>query len=164
MLIDEAGEDQHLAEVTANNSLAFAHDFTHAILLDAAGDDTYDVQQHGMGYSINRSVAMLIDVAGNDTYKSEKTERPGFAKNAEGFRARDGVGTYFADTTSIGLFLDVGGDDTYWTEDFQNNQHWLDPEDSPNWDDRNFSVGVDCPEGTVDFTPVPVRPPSGKRE
>ena len=164
VLIDEAGNDQHLAEVTANNSLAFAHDFTHAILLDAGGDDVYDVRQHGIGYSINRSVALLIDIGGNDTYKSEKTERPGFAQNAEGFRARDGVGTYFADTTSIGLFLDVGGDDTYWTEDFQNNQHWLDPEDSPNWDDRNFSVGVDCPEGTVDFTPVPVRPPSGKRE
>jgi hypothetical protein len=164
VLIDEAGNDQHLVEVTANNSLAFAHDFTIAILLDAGGDDVYDVKNNGMGYSINRSVAMLIDVGGDDTYKSEKTERPGFAQNSEGFRARDGVGTYFADTTSIGLFLDVGGDDTYWSEDFQNNQHWLDPEDSPNWADRNFSVGVDCADGTVDFTPTPVRPPSARHD
>lgn len=164
VMVDEAGDDQHLVEVTANNSLAFAHDFTHAILLDVAGDDTYDVRQHGLGYSINRSVALLVDTGGNDSYQSEDTERPGFALNAENFRARGGVGTYFADTSSIGLFLDVGGDDTYWSEDLRDNHHWLDPEDSPNWADRNFSVGVDRADGTVDFTPTPVRLPSGKQD
>ncbi|MFQ5806514.1 MAG: hypothetical protein ACE5I3_08695 [Phycisphaerae bacterium] len=161
VLIDESGDDQHLTEANANNSIAFAHDFTHAILLDAGGNDIYDARQHGIAYSINRSVAMLIDAGGDDTYKSEKTERPGFAQNRAGFRARDGVSTYFADTTSIGLFLDIGGNDTYWSEEFKNNSHWLDPPDSPNWADRNFSVGVDRADGTVDFTPIPVRSPTG---
>ena len=94
-------------------------------------------------------------------YETEKVPRPGFAKNAESFRTRGGVSTYFADTTSIGLFLDVGGEDTYWGE-IENDTHWVDPEDSPNWKDRNFSIGVDREEGSVDFTPVPVRVPSGR--
>lgn len=159
-LIDEAGDDKHLAEVTANNSLAFAHDFTIAILLNVGGDDVYDVRQHGIGYSINRSVALLIDTAGDDLYKTEDTERPGMAINNERFRARDGVGTYFADTSSLGLFLDIGGADKYWSDALKNNTHWLDPKDSPNWADRNFSIGVDRESGSVDFTPVPVRVPS----
>jgi len=163
VLVDEAGDDQHLTEVTANNSLAFAHDFTVAILLDGGGNDTYDVREHGIAYSINRSVAMLIDTGGDDTYRSAHTERPGLAENSAGFRARGGVSTYFADTTSIGLFLDVGGSDTYW-DDIQNNTHWLDPPDAPNWAERNFSVGVDRPDGTVDVTPRPVRVPSAGRK
>ena len=162
-LVDEAGNDQHLTDVTANNSLAFAHDFTIAILLDAGGDDVYDVRQHGIAYSINRSVAMLIDTAGNDLYRSHDTMRPGFAQNSPHFRARGGVSTYFAETTSIGLFLDIGGQDSYWNDTLKNDTHWLDPPDSPNWADRNFSVGVDRATGVVDFTPRPVRNPTGPR-
>jgi hypothetical protein len=165
--IDEAGNDQHLAEENSNSSLAWAHDFTIGILLDVAGNDLYRVDTAGLAYSVNRSVAMVIDTGGDDTYQTDLDKRregkqglkPGFAMNNEGFRARDGVGTYFADTTSTGLFLDVGGTDTYW-DDIQNNTHWLDPPDSPNWEDRNFSLGVDRADGTVDFTPIPVRPPS----
>ena len=69
--------------------------------------------------------------------------------------------TYFSDTTSLGLFLDVGGEDRYWTETCGDGVTWLDPEDSPNWEDRNFSVGVDRAEGAVSFTPRPVKVPSG---
>ena len=105
---------------------------------------------------------MLIDQGGDDTYKTEEIERPGFAENNERFRARDGVNVYFGDTTSIGLFLDVGGDDTYWGE-LKNNDHWLDPAVSPNWSDRNFSVGVDRADGDVSFLPRPVKPPSGPK-
>lgn len=175
--IDEAGNDQHLAEENSHSSLAWAHDFTIGILLDVGGDDAYSVGTGGLGYSINRSVAMLIDTGGDDIYRTDLKRReesqhgtpPGFALNSAGFRARDGVSTYFADTTSIGLFLDIGGDDKYWAdlrEDTpwdgpRNDAHWLDPADSPNWPDRNFSVGVDRKSGTIDFTPTPVRPPTG---
>ena len=51
---------------------------------------------------------MLIDQSGDDEYTAEKIPRPGYTKNNKGFRARDGVSTYFAQTTSIGLFLDMG--------------------------------------------------------
>lgn len=169
--LDEAGHDLHLADENSNSnsSLAWAHDFTIAILLDAAGDDRYRVDGVGLSYSINRSISMLFDLGGNDVYETDVARRerekaglhPGFAMNAETFRARDGVSTYFADTTSLGLFLDVGGEDHYWG-DLGNNARWLDPPDSPNWADRNFSVGVDRAAGRVDFTPTPVRRPSGR--
>jgi hypothetical protein len=165
--IDEDGNDQHLSEENSTNSLAFAHDFTIGILLDATGNDAYSVATSGLGGSINRSVAMLLDLGGDDTYKIDAAKRaegkfvhlPGYAENPESFRNR-GVADYFADTTSIGLFLDIGGNDTYWGE-IKNDTHWLDPPDSPNWADRNFSVGVDRPDGHAGFTPRPVRPPSG---
>jgi hypothetical protein len=154
VLVDEDGDDLHLAEENAHSDLAWAHDFTVAILLDAGGDDRYHVRDGGLAYSINRSVALLLDTGGDDVYETEEVPRPGFARNDERFRARGGVSTYFADTTSIGLFLDVGGEDTYWG-DLANDSHWLDPPDSPNWRDRNFSVGVDRASGTVDLTPEP---------
>jgi len=167
--IDEGGDDKHLAEENTHSSVCWAHDFTIGILLNIGGDDLYDVGTGGLAYSINRSIAMLVDIGGHDVYKTDVEQReekkhgtrPGFAQNSETFRARDGVGTYFADTTSLGLFLDIGGDDTYWG-DLKNSTHWLDPEDSPNWADRNFSIGVDRAEGDVDFTPTPVRPPAGR--
>lgn len=166
--IDEAGNDQHLAEENSHSSLAWAHDFSIGLLLDIAGDDLYHVDGSGLSYSINRSISMVMDLAGRDRYEVDVARRekekaglqPGFAMNAEGFRARDGVSTYFAETTSLALFLDIGGDDTYWG-DLKNDSQWLDPPDSPNWADRNFSVGVDRASGTVDFTPAPVKPPTG---
>lgn len=171
VLVDEAGNDQHLAEENSNMCIGWGHDFTIAFCLDAAGDDHYRVDRHGLGYSINRSVAMLIDAGGTDTYETKETPRPGYAMNDERFRARGGVSTYFADTTSIGLFLDIGGEDTYrigpasttqatTAGGIANNSQWLDSADAPNWTDRNFSVGVDRAEGTIDFTPRPVREPT----
>ncbi len=168
--IDEAGDDQHLAEENSHSSLAWAHDFTIGILLNAAGDDLYKVDGSGMSYSVNRSISMLLDLDGSDRYEIDLTRRekdkaglhPGFAMNAETFRARDGVGTYFADTTSLGLFLDVGGEDVYPGE-FHNDMHRLDPSDSLNWADRNFSVAADQAAGTVSFSPTPMRVPSGPR-
>jgi hypothetical protein len=160
VLVDEGGNDQHLAEENSHSCIAWAHDFTVGVVLDVGGDDLYSVGDGGLAYSINRSVSMLMDIGGNDVYQTKKVPRPGFARNDERFRARSGVSTYFADTTSIGLFLDVGGLDTYWSE-LKNDTHWLDPADSPNWEDRNFSVGVDRAEGDTDFTPIPVRAPSG---
>ncbi|MCK4341316.1 MAG: hypothetical protein KAY37_06285 [Phycisphaerae bacterium] len=170
VMVDEAGDDKHLAEENSNSSLAWAHDFTIGILLDVSGDDLYSVDTSGLAYSINRSIALLIDTSGNDVYKTDLEQRkekeqgllPGTAINKENFRARGGVSTYFADTASLALFLDVGGSDTYWG-DIQNNTHWLDPSDSPNWADRNFSIGVDRAEGTIDFTPTPVKQPSGRK-
>jgi hypothetical protein len=104
---------------------------------------------------------MLIDVGGDDTYRTAQIPRPGRAVNSESFRARGGVATYFADTTSLGLFLDIGGQDNYW-DDLQNDTQWLDPPEDPYWTDRNFSVGVDRAEGQVRFTPRPVKVPSGR--
>ena len=159
-LIDEGGDDLHIAEATSNNSLAFAHDFTVALLVNIGGNDIYDIKKNGLGYSINRSVAALIDVGGNDAYRGGEGNRPGMAIFDEKFRTRDGVTSYFADATSLALFLDVGGDDTYWSG-HEDNAVWLDEPDSPNLAERNFSVGVDRPEGSVSFRPLPQKVPAG---
>ncbi len=159
VFVDEGGDDKHIAEENSHIACAWAHDFTIGILLDVTGDDVYQVDNSGLGFSLNRSVAMLIDGGGSDRYETVKIPRPGLAENNERFRARGGVSTYFADTTSIGLFLDIGGEDTYWG-DLRNNDQWLDPPDSPNWPDRNFSVGVDRPGGKLDFTPRPEKVPT----
>jgi hypothetical protein len=160
LFVDEQGDDKHLAEGNSRLSLAWAHDFTIGMLLDVEGDDVYSVNEDGLGGSINRSVALLIDTGGDDVYRTEKIPYPGLAKVSEQFRSRPGVNFYFADTSSVGLFLDVGGTDTYWGE-LKDDSTWLDPEDSPNWQDRNFSIGIDRPDGEVDLTPIPSKPVSG---
>jgi hypothetical protein len=162
-LIDEGGNDLHIAEGNSTLSIALGHDFTVALLVDLGGDDRYEIKKDGLAYSINRSVAMLIDVGGNDTYVGKEDARPGLAKNDEKFRSRGGVSTYFADSTSVGLFLDVGGEDAY-TPARENNTTWLDPPDSPNWPDRNFSVGVDRADGRVNLLSHPEKKPTGNRE
>ena len=60
------------AEVNSHSDLAWAHDFTVAILLDGGGDDLYSVRDGGLAYSINRSVAALIDIGGDDVYETEE--------------------------------------------------------------------------------------------
>lgn len=174
-LVDEAGDDKHFAEENAHSSIAWAHDFTISILLNEGGNDLYRVDTGGLAYGINRSVAMMIDTAGDDTYRTDVPQRaekkhglrPGFAENNERFRARGGVGTYFADTSSVSLFLDIGGTDAYegmgeaLPEEVGNNSRWTDPPGHANWADRNFSIGVDRAKGAVHFVPRPVKVPSG---
>ena len=186
-LVDEGGDDLHLAEVTSNMSVGWGHDFTIALLVNIGGDDVYDVKGNGISYSINRSVTAVVDVGGNDAYRGKAGNRAGMAIFDERFRARSGVGTYFADSTSMGFFLDVGGRDTYAThpppepdEDTEeaepvaeaeplapfggaNDEIWVDEPDSPNRTERNFSIGVDRSEGNVSLIPRPEKNPSVRR-
>lgn len=162
-LLDEGGNDKHLVEQTANNSLAFGHDFSVALLINIGGNDVYEVPNNGLAYSINRSVAMLLDIGGDDVYRGKQDNRPGMAVFDEKFRGRTGTSTYFADSSSLGLFLDVGGEDGYELEG-SNNATWLDPADSPNRLVRNFSVGVDRDDGTVNLDPTPEKRPAASDE
>ena len=165
VLVDEGGDDLHVSETetSSHTSIAFAHDFTVALLVNIGGNDEYKLAGDGICYSINRSVAMLIDVGGDDRYTGEEGNRPGMAipDGRGSFDAGDATqpptSFYFADATSIGLFLDVGGTDTYWSGQ-ENNSHWRDEPDSPNWRTRNYSVGVDREDGTVQFVPIPAKP------
>ena len=160
-LVDEGGNDVHAVEETGTSSLAFAHDFTIALLADlGGGNDTYEVKQNGLGYSINRSFAMLIDVGGDDVYRTQEGNRPGMAIFDERFRDRSGGSTYFADASSLGLFLDVGGTDSY-TPARSNDGAWLDEPESPNPSVRNWSIGVDCADGEVKLDARPERAPTG---
>jgi hypothetical protein len=99
-LVDEGGDDKHIAVDGAVNAIAFAHDFTVAILVDVSGNDLYEGSS-GPATSINRSVAMLLDLGGDDTYKMAPANRPGMAVFDEKFRDHSAGSTYFADATSI---------------------------------------------------------------
>jgi hypothetical protein len=179
-LIDEGGDDVHIAEATSNMCVGWGHDFVISLLVNLGGDDVYDVKGNGLSYSINRSVTALIDVGGDDRYRGKAGNRPGMAVFDERFRARGGVSDYFADTTSMGLFLDVGGADAYHTHPpaadeaakgeeegddkkaasdppapfgGSNNDTWHDTPASGNVAECNFSIGVDRPDGEVRFRP-----------
>jgi hypothetical protein len=159
--IDEGGNDQHLVEENGMNSLAFGHDFAVAILIDIGGNDIYRTAGAGIAYSINRSVAALIDIGGDDQYQGREGDHPGMAIFDDRFRTRDGVTTYFADTTSIGLFLDVQGTDTYWSKN-ENNTVWKDDSEDDNFKERNFSIAIDRKDGEINFLPTPDKTPSRK--
>ena len=106
-----------------------------------------------------RRLLWRADAKAHGQWKIGRGPRPGHAENSESFRARPGVGVYFADSTSLGMLLDVGGRDEYWG-DLGNDMIRLDEPDSPNWADRNFGVFVDRSDGVVDLTPEPTRRPS----
>ncbi len=160
-LIDEGGDDRHLIEEKGSASVAFGHDFSVSLLVNQGGDDVYDIPEgDGLGYSINRSVVMLIDTAGNDSYRTKEGNKPGFARFDQRFGDYDTTHTYFAEASAVGLFLDLGGADEYDVAEAANDSVWLDPPDSPNREVRNLSIGVDRPEGEVDWRPSPERPPS----
>jgi hypothetical protein len=161
-LIDEAGNDKHLVEADGHNSLAFAHDFGISLLVDLGGDDLYETNATGLGYSINRSVAVLIATGGKKTFRCPKEVRPGTALYDERFKKRGSI-SFPADATSLGLFLSVGGPNAYSSDGVKNDSRWLDPADSPNRAVRNFSIGVDRASGTVNFDPRPEKAPSGAR-
>jgi hypothetical protein len=152
-LIDEAGDDHHIAHDGGRSSLAFGHDFTVALLIDNGGDDVYQSDGPGLGHAINRSIAIAIDVGGDDSYTLGAGATPGSARYEDRFADYSGVSTYFADADSLGLFLDVGGTDSYSTAQGGDDSHWLDPEDSPNREVRNWSIGVDRAQGEVSLRP-----------
>lgn len=156
-LVDESGDDRHVAVGRAVNAVGFAHDFTVSVFVDAAGNDVYE-SANGPGTSINRSFALFLDLGGDDAYSMSEKNRPGTAVFDERFRDRSGGATYFADASSLGLFLDAGGRDTYVPE-LANDSSWLDDPGSPNPSVRNWSVGVDRADGTVNLDPAPEKDP-----
>ncbi len=174
VLVDEGGDDKHIAEENGNSSLAWGHDFSIALLVNIGGNDEYEVKECGISYNINRSVTAVIDIGGDDVYRADASKRdegmnnPGVAKFEKdrfdmGDAERPVPNFYFADATSVALFLDIGGTDSYWSGR-EDNTRWITDKDSPNWRAGNFAVGVDRPDGTVRFVPIPERRPSGGGE
>ncbi len=163
LLVNHGGNDIYETE---RPGLGYSINRSVAMLIDIGGDDVYrDEPKSRPGMAICDEGRL----AGWDSYS-----------------------TYFADSSSVGLFLDIGGmdqyeicrispdrhrlhaieeDETESTGDqstegtiaaCSNNMIWLDPEDSLNYEVRNFSIGVDREQGEIDFRPIPEKRPSGK--
>jgi hypothetical protein len=160
-LIDEGGDDRHVARRT---SIAFGHDFAIALLVDLGGNDSCEMAAselyantagEGVSCSINRSFTFLVDIGGNDVYRAPKGP-PGTARHDPRFADREALASYWVEASSMGLFLDIGGDDDYGDPD-RDGTNWGDRDPSDNWACRNVGVGLDVAEGSIDWTPLPMR-------
>ena len=123
-------------------------------------------------------------MGGDDVYRGQVNHRPGMAMYYDRFQEVDEISSYWTDSSSMALFLDVGGTDTYATlpppepkegdgdkegadvapQPFGgfDNTTWLDEPGSLNPKVRNCSIGVDRKSGTVSFTPIPEKNPTGR--
>jgi hypothetical protein len=91
--IDLSGNDTYKSEGEKSNSQGSGI-FGAGILLDLAGDDTYEAKKGSQGYGLF-GLGLLADYAGNDKYSL------GYSGQGAG---------YFG----IGLHLDATGDDTFY--------------------------------------------------
>jgi hypothetical protein len=162
-LIDEAGDDRHELYDTGGAGLGFGWDFTVALLLDRAGNDSYQARGNSLGRADIRSNAFLVDLAGDDEYAYPSQQQGlGVAPFREEYRAPGysrGPYTYYAN--SFALLLDTGGQDRYLDLDletgektpatsFGNNRTWQQPPpDSADYGHRSFGVGMDVGDGTI---------------
>ncbi len=90
VLIDIQGDDRY----QSSESYAFgAGILGYGLLLDAGGDDTYELDSYGLGMGVV-GVGVLLDMAGNDSYDTHH-----LGQGAAAFGA--------------GLLVDISGDDRY---------------------------------------------------
>lgn len=68
MLWDAAGDDAYRLEANATRGIAHASSGGIAVLVDLAGNDTFDAGESAIGHSETGGVALLVDAAGRDSY------------------------------------------------------------------------------------------------
>ncbi len=163
ILANLGGDDRYLIE---NSGLGFSINRSVALLIDTAGDDeylTHPTNRPGLArydearmlrrddvstyFADSTSLGFFLDVGGSDTYGIALPDpaRHVLLPLTEEQRQFDPD----APEAQAGGILSCG-----------NNRVWLDPIDSPNWQVRNFSIGVDRAGGTVSFLPIPEKPVS----
>lgn len=166
MLVNLGGNDVYEIE---QSGLAYSINRSVAMLIDSGGDDIYrckPANRPGMaihdgsrfdnwdGYTTYfadaTSIGLFLDVGGNDRYEPwypvpDRHVLHPIGKNMPGPRDPN-------EPSEIAGTIRACDD----------NMIWLDPADSPNWRVRNFSVGVDRADGTIDFRPIPEKPVPGR--
>jgi hypothetical protein len=92
---DVGGDDSYTCRSVAHTGMAW--DEGVGVLLDEAGDDTYQVGGLGCGGAAQTGIAICIDLDGEDSYRS-------------GGQSQGGTGSFeYHDKPSIGLLIDLGG-------------------------------------------------------
>lgn len=92
LLLDRAGDDSYETDIFGQGG---GYWFATGMLFDYAGNDSYHCFEHCQGESLHAGAGFLADFSGNDSY--------------QGVEHAQGVGLDHA----IGLLLDAGGDDNY---------------------------------------------------
>lgn len=117
-MLDEGGDDEHLLFGNAGAALAFGWDYTNALLLDTAGNDTYQAKIISLGLAEIRSNAFLIDLSGDDIYRLDAGQLGfGASDMRDYYRRAPATAPYYGESLSIGLLLDGGGHDRYEVRD-----------------------------------------------
>ena len=160
VLVDEAGDDKHILYETAGAALAFGWDYTNALFVDRAGNDTYEAKIISYGLSQIRSFAFFFDLGGADSYLYNKgqqgfgagTFRDDYAKPSE-------LMTYYYYSKSAGIFIDAAGTDNYSFQEedetvpadkMKNNSIWRTPDlADPDFGYNNFGIGIDAENGHI---------------
>ena len=93
LLLDDAGDDTYDADLFAQGS---GYYFAFGLLRDNNGDDHYQARRYAQGAGSHAAVGILTDGTGDDTYMAE-------------IGVSQGMGL----DTAVGLLRDDGGDDTY---------------------------------------------------
>lgn len=119
VMIDEAGNDEHLLTGHQSAGFAFGHDYTVALLMDRAGDDSYELQNDGLGYAINMSQVFFFDLSGNDSYiTSEKSHCYGM-NNYDKYNPPILGAMFHLFSSQVCLFGDFAGTDSYRIKDIE---------------------------------------------
>lgn len=92
-----------------NVTIAGAHDYTTAFLIDDAGDDLYFGSRISIGAGNVNGLGFFVDNAGDDQYDLRSAYGLGGAGNLE----QDDPGLSRRKVKNLGVFIDAGGRDTY---------------------------------------------------
>jgi hypothetical protein len=160
ILVDEAGNDKHILYETAGAALAFGWDYTNALFVDRAGDDTYEAKMISYGLAQIRSFAFFFDMAGADSYRYVDGQQGfGAATFRDNYARPSELMTYYYYSKSAGIFIDAAGTDTYSIQDgeettasekMKDNAVWRTPENTdPNYGHNNFGIGIDTEGGHI---------------
>ena len=146
--------------------LAFAWDFCTALLIDKAGDDSYEGRIISGGLAMIRSTAVFADLAGNDRYVfpaagggQASPSRIKYPPDVlPSFRIEYSPASNYG--SNFGFFLDAGGEDEYleFRADgkhrpaaiWRNGHIWRQPDPADEQFEYNSrGIGMDVESGTV---------------
>jgi len=125
------------------------HDFSVGVLINEAGNDTYNFATLAAGASNCNGVGLFVDNSGDDTYNAASDHGSGMG-NVSG-ECLDSRPT----AISIGIMLDADGTDTY---NYPESEFPL-PEDGQTWGHRRngleseFGSGIDADGGETGIHP-----------
>ncbi len=112
-LIDEWGDDKFEIWYERGVGMGFGHDYVVSLFLNKGGDDSYKLQENGLGYAINMSQIFFFDLDGNDIYLTgKKGDNYGWNNYKKSSNPKPNA-MYHLYSNQISVFADVGGDDVY---------------------------------------------------
>lgn len=155
LLLEGDGNDRYGDALSRINvTVAGAHDYTAAFLIDAAGDDDYRGSRISLGAGNVNGMGVFVDTAGNDLYDVRSSYALGSAGLLE--RGPSDPGSARRKVDSVGVFIDAAGDDTYTLDGmpmtpYANDSTWLQTNSmDPIVAETELGVGIDG-EGFVSF-------------